>query len=120
MGAEVVQPRPFEKFVGQDKRAVLVAADVRAAVDEVTGLTGSHLSLLVLVARQERVQESRIVPEPTCLHVFPEDVPISLWAWRLGRETVAEPPEEGLLREVGGGQVAGEDQELLERDLNLL
>jgi len=112
--AEVIQPRTFEKFPGQDERAIFVSADVRAAVDEVAWLTRSQLPLLVRVARQEGVEESGIVPEMVGLHVSPEDAPISLGAGRLGGETVTESPEERLLCEVGGVQVAGENQELLE------
>ncbi len=120
MGAEVVPPRPFEKLRRQDERAVLVAADVRAAVDEIAGLTGSHLSLLERVAGQERVEKAGFIPKVAGLHVLPEYAPIGLGAGRLSGEAVAEPPEEGLLREVGGVQIAGEDQKLLERNLNLL
>ena len=120
VGAEVVQPCPVEKFFGQGEGTVLVAADVPAAVDEVARLAGSHVPLLVRVARQEPVEETGIVTETACLHVLPEDAPISLGARRLDGETVAEPAEEGLLGEVGGVQVAGEDQQLLEWDLDLL
>ena len=120
MGAEVVQPCSVEKFFGQGDGTVLVAADVPAAVDEVARLAGSHVAPLMRVARQEPVEETGIVTETACLHVLPEDAPISLGAWRLDGETVAEPAEEGLLGEVGGVQVAGENQQLLEWDLDLL
>ena len=40
----------FKKFLGQQERPILVAADVPAAVDEVARLTGSHLALLMGVA----------------------------------------------------------------------
>src|SRR5207245_2118750 len=113
-------PGPFKKLLAQHERTVLVAADIPAAIDEITRVTGSHSALLVLVASQEPVDESGIVSEATSLHVLPEDTPISLGAGRLDRETVAEPAEEGLLGEIGGVQVAGEDQQLLERDLDLL
>src|SRR6266481_4158429 len=91
LGAEVIHPGPFEKLLAQHERTVLVAADIAAAIDEITRLTGSHLALLVLVASQEPVDESGIVSEAACLHVLPEDTPISLRAGRLDREAVAEP-----------------------------
>src|SRR5689334_6822446 len=118
--AEVVDPRPIHEVGREREHPVLVAADVAAPFDQVARVAGPYLAALGPIALQQPVEHAGIGSEPAPGHVLTEDACVRLGPWRLHGQAVPQPAQEGLLGQVSGSEIAGEDQELLEGDLDLL
>src|SRR5438309_3670045 len=117
---EVAVARHLDEVRGELCGTAEEARRVDELLDDVAGVAAPETEILLAIVREDLAHRLGLVLDALARAHALEDLVVLLHRRRLDPDLVADAPQEGLVDEVGGVEVRREDDQHVERDLDLL